>query len=273
MKADLHARQEDILFFFFIFFLFFSDLGGSNADMKACHNKPLIIIFGGRVDWFWCWWCNKMIVENLDPQPQPVAFLLDLRMHFNGDWRGLSLSHTHTRSQIPTLAASCPVLQHSSSSRGTPCPPVASDSWSLPSSLSHRLSLSPIIWHFPHSWSGYDINQLLTFQVKFFFCLFWGHKDFCVEEDPEVQDSKVCEKFFPQRCVRALQTGKTSAILNLNAFVQMKLGQCLIKYGPQANCNDDLMHIQKVGIIVEGKRAKDRFDIKLFHVTLTFSWR
>lgn len=63
-------------------------------------------------------------------------FPLDLQKYFSRDW--LSYAHVH---RLP-----CLVFQHPSTIRGAPCPPVASDSWSQPSSLNNHFSLLPITW-------------------------------------------------------------------------------------------------------------------------------
>ena len=66
----------------------------------------------------------------------------------------MSLFHTHTHTHTCSQAASCPVLQHASTSTATTCPPVAFDSWSQPSSLSHHFFLLPIIWLLPPFFSS-----------------------------------------------------------------------------------------------------------------------
>lgn len=71
-KTTTHSSSSSFSSFFFYssFWLFW---------LKCRHNKPIhrvakgftLLQTGGRLGWFCCWGCNKMVVECLDHRPCP----------------------------------------------------------------------------------------------------------------------------------------------------------------------------------------------------------
>lgn len=121
------------------------------------------------------------------------AFHLNLQMCFNRD------THTCTCTQV----ASSVVLQHTSTSRGASCPPVACDFWSQPSSFNHHFSRLPNI-------------QLFSFLI----CM-WNYPALHL---PVLKERRTFALGGFPKSLSNFESGKILAFFNLNAFSVMKLG-------------------------------------------------
>lgn len=134
-------------------------------------------VFQAAAGWLNMWICPVFLLDQL------MCLCVYVRR---------SMSHIHTLTHKYMVAASCPVLQHASINRGTFCPPVASDSWSQPSSLSFHLTFYPVIWHyilFLHQ--GLNLFQLCFFLSKHPFC-FWVEEG-SSHHPPRGEDSQVLD--------------------------------------------------------------------------------